>query len=241
MLNNNVLKHKIMQDKEIVPIDEFSDMWDVLTQEERMYLRENTTIQHFKKNQVIYCEGEQPAYLICLITGKVKIYKEGIGGRNQIVMMVKPKESFAYRAFLAEESYLTCAAAVEATSAYFVPLNVIHEMICSNNKLAFTFIKIMAKELGQAHSRTVNLTQKHIRGRLAEAIINLIEHYGLEDDGKTINICLSREDLANISNMTTANAIRTLSTFVSEQILIVNGRHITILDREKLQKISKIG
>ncbi|HPB85137.1 MAG TPA: Crp/Fnr family transcriptional regulator [Paludibacteraceae bacterium] len=231
----------MMQNKEFVPIDEFSDMWDVLTQEERMYLRENTKIHHFKKNQIIYCEGEEPSHLICLIKGKVKIYKEGTGGRNQIVMMIKPKESFAYRAFLAEERYMTNAATVEATSAYFVPLKVIYEMICSNNKLAFTFIKILSKELGKAHNRTVNLTQKHIRGRLAEAIVNLAEHYGFDDDGVTINICLSREDLANISNMTTANAIRTLSSFVSEGMLSVRGRHISVLDYEKLLKISKIG
>ena len=136
---------------------------------------------------------------------------------------------------------MTNAATVEATSAYFVPLKVIYEMICSNNKLAFTFIKILSKELGKAHNRTVNLTQKHIRGRLAEAIVNLVEHYGFDDDGVTINICLSREDLANISNMTTANAIRTLSSFVSEGMLSVKGRHISVLDYEKLLKISKIG
>ncbi|HPH73518.1 MAG TPA: helix-turn-helix domain-containing protein, partial [Paludibacteraceae bacterium] len=62
-----------------------------------------------------------------------------------------------------------------------------------------------------------------------------------DDYGVTINICLSREDLANISNMTTANAIRTLSSFVSEGMLSVRGRHISVLDYEKLLKISKIG
>ena len=69
----------------------------------------------------------------------------------------------------------------------------------------------MSVDLGIADERTVNLTQKHIRGRLAESLLFLKESYGLEEDGSTLSIYLSREDLANLSNMTTSNAIRTLS------------------------------
>ena len=103
------------------------------------------------------------------------------------------------------------------------------------------FIKELATNLGISDARTVNLTQKHIRGRLAESLIFLKENYGLEQDGSTLNIYMAREDLANLSNMTTSNAIRTLSCFVNEKIIIVDGRKIKILDEEKLKKISKFG
>ena len=52
---------------------------------------------------------------------------------------------------------------------------------------------------------------------------------------------LSREDLASLSNMTTSNAIRTLSIFANEKIVSVDGRRIKIIDEEKLKKISKYG
>jgi CRP-like cAMP-binding protein len=87
----------------------------------------------------------------------------------------------------------------------------------------------------------VNLTQKHIRGRLAESLIFMEDSYGLEEDGATINVYLSREDLANLSNMTTSNAIRTLSMFVSEKVIAMDGRRIKIIDEEKLRKISRLG
>jgi CRP-like cAMP-binding protein len=63
----------------------------------------------------------------------------------------------------------------------------------------------------------------------------------VESDGETISIFLSREDLANLSNMTTSNAIRTLSTFVAENLISLDGRKIKIIDEEQLRKISKIG
>ena len=74
-----------------------------------------------------------------------------------------------------------------------------------------------------------------------EALLFLRDSYGLEEDGCTLSIYLSREDLANLSNMTTANAIRTLSAFASEKLLAVDGRKIKIMDFSKLEKISRMG
>ena len=52
---------------------------------------------------------------------------------------------------------------------------------------------------------------------------------------------MGREDIANLSNMTTSNAIRTLTSFVNEKLLIVDGRQIKIIDEDSLRKISKFG
>jgi CRP-like cAMP-binding protein len=87
----------------------------------------------------------------------------------------------------------------------------------------------------------VTLTQKHIRGRLAESLIFLKDTYGYEEDGQTIKIYLSREDVANLSNMTTSNAIRTLSIFAHEKVIAIDGRKIKIKDLGKLERISDLG
>lgn len=216
-------------------------IWDILTGEQLDYLRNNSKIQQFKRNEMIYCEGDVPTHLLCLIKGKVKIYKDGVGGRSQIVRMIKPIDYFGYRAFFAEEPYVTAACTVDVATIFMVPNEVIIKLLKENNDLAFFFIKAMAIDLGIADTRTVNLTQKHIRGRLAESILFLIDSYGLEEDGATLNIYLSRDDLASLSNMTTSNAIRTLSNFATEKIIAVDGRKIKIIDEERLRKISKIG
>ena len=178
---------------------------------------------------------------MCLLSGKVKIYKDGVGGRSQIIRVVKNKEYFAYRAYFAEENFVTAAAAFEPCTMCLVPMPVVIELVRENADLAMFFIRQLSKDLGIADSRTVNLTQKHIRGRLAESLLFLKDTYGLEEDGCTISIYLSREDLANLSNMTTSNAIRTLSNFAAEKLIIIDGRKIKIVDEEKLKKISKIG
>lgn len=222
-------------------LNRLSDIVCILSEEEKNVLRKNLFIQHYKKNEVIYSEGVVPTHMLCLISGKVKIFKDGISGRTQIIRVIKPVEYFGYRAYFANQNFVTAAAAFESSVICKIPIELIYNWMSTNNKLAMFFIKLLAIDLGISDQRTVNLTQKHIRGRLAEALLFLKDSYGLEEDGATLSIYLSREDLANLSNMTTSNAIRTLSTFATEKLIAIDGRKIKIIDEEKLRKISRIG
>ncbi len=86
-----------------------------------------------------------------------------------------------------------------------------------------------------------SLTQKHFRGRLAESLLVLRDTYGVENDGRTIRAYVSREDLACFSNMTTSNAIRTLSMFASESVILLDGKRSALLTQARLEKISQLG
>ncbi len=222
-------------------MDSLHDILQLLTTKQQEELRRNMSVQLFKKNETLYQEGEVPQMFHCLISGKVKIYKDGIGGRTQIIRVVKPVEYFGYRAYFANQNYVTSAAAFETSTVCLIPNELMEKWVMENSDLALYIIKLLAVEVGNSDQRTVNLTQKHIRGRLAESLIFLRDNYGLEEDGATLSIYLSREDLANLSNMTTSNAIRTLSAFAQEKIIAIDGKKIKIIDGESLEKINKIG
>lgn len=222
--------------------EELSEIWQVLTNEEKRLVVDNFKIHHYKKNHVVYAEQEIPEYVWILLDGKVKKYKDGVGGRVQIIRLIKPVQYFGYRAYFAGEPYVSSAATLEPSTLGTLPMKLVEELIKKNNRLAMFFIHDLSRNLGSSDTKIVNLTQKHIRGRLAEAIIVLLDNYGYEeDDNMTLKIYMAREDLANLSNMTTSNAIRTLSNFVSEHLIVVDGRKIKILDEAALRKISKFG
>ena len=221
--------------------EDLAEIWALLDGDEKRRIIDNFQIINFKKNQVIYAEKEEPEFIWCLIKGKVKKYKDGVGGRQQIIRLIRPVQYFGYRAYFAKEPYVSSAAALEASTLGTLPMALVDELIDKNNKLARFFIQELSRNLGGSDAKIVNLTQKHIRGRLAEALMVLKDNYGYEDDNSTLKIYLAREDLANLSNMTTSNAIRTLSGFVSEKLIIVDGRRIKIVNESMLRKISKHG
>ena len=222
-------------------IEDKMSIFAYLTSEERDLLKKKYIYQNYKKGEIIFREGDRPTGLICLSEGKVKVFKEGVGGREQIVRMAKPIGFIGYRALFAEENHSATAVAIEDSTICTIEKETIYKLLRSNPDLCLSIIKAFATELGFSNNRTVTLTQKHIRGRLAESLIFLKDTYGYEEDGETIKIYLSREDIANLSNMTTSNAIRTLSTLAQEGTIGIDGRKIKILNLPKLERISELG
>ena len=226
---------------EKVVSEDMAAIWSILTMDEKHQITDNFVMHDFKKNQVIYAEKDEPQYLWTLIKGKVKLYKDGIGGRQQILRLYRPIQYFGYRAYFANEPYVSTAAAFEPSTLGSIPLELVKRLINQNRDLAWFFIHELSKNLGGSDTKIVNLTQKHIRGRLAEALMVMLDNYGYEEDGETLKIYMAREDLANLSNMTTSNAIRTLSAFAQERLITVDGRRIKIVNEEALRNISKFG
>lgn len=214
--------------------------WGKTTEEQYNLVKNNLQVRVFQKNEIIYREHEIPEELMFLVSGKVKVYKEGVGGRSQIMRVFKPGEFFGYRAYLARQEYRTAAMAFEECVIAFLPMNIFLDLIKNNNDIALFFISCLAKELGHADNRTINLTQKHVYGRLAEALLFLIEMYGTDENDK-IDISISRADIAEMSNMTTSNAIRTLSAFADKNIIATKGKAIQIIDTDALKKIAEHG
>ncbi|MCF6364961.1 MAG: Crp/Fnr family transcriptional regulator [Bacteroidales bacterium] len=216
-------------------------IFNLLNKEERELFEKHKQCTGYKKGEIIYKEGDMPGGLICLCAGKVKIFKEGVGGRDQIIRMERPVHFIGFRALFAGQHYIASAVAIEDCSLCYLEKSVLEKLIKSNGNFALKIINILATELGFSNERTVSLTQKHIRGRLAESLLVMINTFDFEEDGKTIKVYLSREDLANLSNMTTSNAIRTLSTFASEGVISIDGRRISVEKLDELKRISNLG
>ncbi len=221
--------------------EESDCIFSLLNEEEKSILGKNHTLTLYKKNEYIYKEGELAVGLQYLEEGKVKLIKGGVGTRGQIIRMIPCKALIGYRALIANEPHNGTAIAIEDSVIITVSREILYTVLLKNYHFSLALLKDMAVELGFSNDRMISLTQKHIRGRLAESILLLKEKYGFEHDGKTLRVYLSREDLSNLSNMNASNCIRTLTAFSCEKVIATDGRKIKILDLEQLEKISKQG
>lgn len=204
-------------------------------------IQQSLTVRSFKRNELIYQENETPTHILFLVNGMAKIIKECGMGRSQVVRIIKEQTFMGFRAFFAHECNTTSAIALEDSTVAALPLDIMAELIELHHSITDYFITILAATLGETDNRFVTITQKHIRGRLAETILALKANYGIENDGKTLNVIMNRYDLASLSNMSTSNAIRTLSSFATEGLIEISGRKIRILSEEELAKISRHG
>ena len=218
-----------------------SSVFKGLSQKDKETIAQHHTLTIIKKGEILFQEGEKSRGLNCLVSGKLKVFKEGVGGREQILKMVKQQGLIGYRVLFSDNTWSISAAAIEDSVICILEKNSLVRILKKNTDLALKFIKVISEELQVSNNRTISLTQKHIRGRLAESLVVLRDTYGYNADGKTLSVSMSREDIAHLSNMTTSNAIRTLSNLASEGIIGIAGRKISILDNINLEHICELG
>jgi CRP-like cAMP-binding protein len=212
-----------------------------LSPKEKESISGHHTLVVHKKGDYIYTEGEKARGVVCLASGKAKIFRTGVGGREQVLRFLKPGDITGYRFFFTGGSWQDSAMTIEESVSCLIDKGIISKILKRNPELSFRLSKIFTDELQYAYNRLISLTQKHVRGRLAESLLFLVNTYGFEADMKTLRISLSRDDLAHYSSMTTANAIRTLSNMANEGIIELKGKRILILDNHRLEQISESG
>lgn len=210
----------------------------LLSEQEKTRLLSCVEVCAYRKNDYIFREGEITQYICVVATGNVRITKQRECGRSQILSLLGPTEFFGYKSFFANVNHTTDASAVDSAIIYRIPTDVINDIAKFNPNVSVFFLEKTAVISCEQEQRYINLVQKHVRGRMAESLLLLYDKFGTLHDKQTIAISLMREDIALFSNMTTANAIRTLSSFVSEGLVRIDGRKIAILNVDALMRIS---
>lgn len=109
--------------------------WNSNDQAEIKAIAENLSIRKFKKNEIIYHERQKPTRMLYLVSGKIKIVKEGGVGRTPIVNAIKEKHFFGFRAFFADDCYATSAMAFEDCTVASVPIATAALLIANNNNI----------------------------------------------------------------------------------------------------------
>lgn len=193
------------------------------------------TTNIYTKGQVIFYEGNRAYGLYCVFSGRVKLYKSGIGGRQQIVRIAGPGDLLGYRSLFADEPYHATAEALEDTTICCIDKNAFFPVLAKNPELAIRLIKKLSKELRVAEDLATSIAQKSVRERMAELLLMLKETYGKTTKrGVVLDIHLSREEMAEMVGITQETAIRLLSEFKRDGLIEVKDRDITILDMKAL-------
>jgi CRP-like cAMP-binding protein len=188
----------------------------------------------YRKGQTIFEEGAFPQGLHCVNNGKVKVIQDGADGREQIIHLAKGGDVIGHRALLGGDTYSGTAVAIEDSSLCFIPAKAFINMVEHNAKLAFRIIHLFSDELKAADKNITDLAQKTVKERLAQSILMLNKSYGVKEDKKTLNITISRNELAGIVGTARETVTRALLELNKDNIVGLKGKDIQILDRERL-------
>jgi|SRR5690554_1681683 len=207
-----------------------------LSKEELMNISGCKTSKFIKKGETIFEEGETLKGVYCVKDGICKLTKLSANGKDQIVKLVVKGDLLGQRSLISDEAVNLSAVALNNMEVCFIPKAEIFGNLKNNSDFSMDMLKQMAHDLKESDNVIVNMAQKSVKQRLAEALIYIYNSFGLDNQG-FLNVVLSREDYASVVGTATESAIRVLSQFKKEGLISTSGKQIKVEDIEGLKRV----
>ena len=232
-----------MSIRDIFPIDK----WDFKSQsvleglpaDELELLSRHQSIQVYRKGEVIFREGAYPSGIFFISSGMVKKYKTDKDGKEQIIYVANAGELIGYHAILEEERYPDSAAALEQAKIGFIPKEDFLKALQRSAILTRRLLKTLSHEFAVLINSITLFAHRPVRERLALHLVVLREKYKVDfQPGMSVEINMSRDDLANLVGATRENVLRALAELKEEGILETKGRKIVVKDVIRLLKVA---
>ncbi|MFT5748736.1 MAG: CRP-like cAMP-binding protein [Paraglaciecola sp.] len=221
-------------DKLIAKYDFKSDLiFSSLSKSEQKMLEPITEHIIFDKGKMLFYQDGIPTGVFLIIKGRAKIYKTGLGNKQQIFYIYKAGDLLGYHALLCDERYKDSCEAIEGCETLFISADKFESLLEKIPSLKTALIKNMSHEFGVMVNTISVIAQKSLRVRFALHLLLLNDRFG--NNG----INLSREDFANVIGVTRESLGRIIKEFKEEGLIVVNKRLIRLKNSKVIFEISK--
>ncbi len=228
-------------DNKIISCESCNRCWPnfkTLTSAELELINKNRYEASFKPSEIIIKQGSPSSSAIFLLSGLAKVYMEGYAGKNLILNLAEPSTLLAGPGVHVNSRYCYSVAAITHVQACFINFDIIRQVMSVNPGFATGFIEDLSDKALKLHEKVLNLTQKKMHGRLAEALLYFADNIFRSDE---FEMLLSRQELGEMTNMAKESVVRIIGELENENIIHATPRTVRILDKEKLTVISEKG
>jgi CRP-like cAMP-binding protein len=212
-------------------------LFQSLRPEEREALRPLVRLRSYEAGERIFREGEPATTFHFVLGGRVKVVKAGGAGREVILEIFGTGDPVGAVAAYEERDYPATAVALEPATLLTVPRDDLFALLASNPRLARGLLAGLTR-------RMVDLTRKlaergsRVEVRIARLFLTLADRFGKPDGaGVRIAVPLGRREIADLVGTTQETAIRVMSRWGKEAVVVTEETGFRIPDRARLERI----
>ena len=200
-----------------------------VTENDLLLLKDICRLRDFSRGDLVFEQGEKAIGFYVVGVGKVKIYKLSPDGKERILHIVQPGNTFAEAAIFADGCYPAFAETLEPSKLLFFPKREFLDLLHQHSQIAINMIGGLAKFLRNFTTQIEDLTFRDVPARLARYLADI------GGDRKTlVTLPVSKTQLASNLGTVSETLSRTFRKLTDEEIIRVSGKQIEILDADRL-------
>ena len=209
-----------------------------LTEDELYFLTDGKQQIKYNPGETIVKQNTSSTFVVCVREGLAKVYVEGIKGKNSIVRLISKHDFVTGGGLFNGNIQKFTISAVTPVICCLIDSSKLVKLFEENNQFAVEMLRFHIKQNNYLLNKLVNQTQKYMPGRVADTLLYLKNEVFNKN---TFTIPLTRQELAEMSNMTKESFVRILQEFKSSNFIKTNGNEFQILNESALLAVSKNG
>jgi CRP-like cAMP-binding protein len=209
-----------------------------LTKNELQLINDNRYEATFKPGEIMIKQGSPTSNALFLANGMAKMYIEGSSGKNFIIGIALPGMLVLGPGAYVNSRHTYSVSAITTVQACFIGFDIFRKLVRENGNFAEGMLEDVSVKSVQSHIRMVNLSQKRMSGRVADALLYFSNEVFRSDEYEMI---FSRQELGEMTSMAKECVVRILKEFEDSGVIYSDSSRIKILDREQLIQISEKG
>ncbi|HJP19093.1 MAG: cyclic nucleotide-binding protein [Gammaproteobacteria bacterium] len=193
--------------------------------------------KQYRKNEIIFHEGDPGNVLFIIISGSVKIALNDSDGKESILNILCENDYFGEMSLVDGVFRSATVSAIEDTIAFLIHREKFINLIKEHTDIVLNMVAILCRRLRKTNEKVANLSFFDAYGKVAKILLDLIEVKGVKDNNQIIlDLPLSRQEMASMSGITRMTLSRILNEFQIRGCLKIEGKKITIFDEAILKR-----
>ena len=210
-----------------------------LPADERRQIEGIATLKDLGRGDVLWNAGDAADALTLIVKGRVKIVRHG-GGADMILEIFGQGEPVGAVAVYNRMKYPASAIALEPTSVLQIPARDYFALLERHPDLSRSLISEITRLYMSVTRKLEESRSQHVEARIAQLFLSLAERMGQEGDGGTvIPMMLSRQEVAEMVGTTVESAIRVLSRWGRDGLLVTGQGRFVIPSCDELRAIAE--
>jgi CRP/FNR family transcriptional regulator len=212
--------------------------FSALSPEETELVRDSRVQVVFRRGENITKQGAFASYVIFIVSGFSRQYIECSNGRDYNLRIIRPGEMVGLSAVFNRNTFNYSVVAITETTGFLIEKEAIAGLVKNNGVFAFGIVRRYCEHNAMLYSSLDHVLHQQTNGRMATVLLTLSpENFGGEDLIKH----LSRRELADFAGISTEGAVKVLKSFEKDGLIRLSDRSIILLEKDRLEEISRTG
>ena len=212
------------------------------TDEDLKLFAEKGILRSIEEGEFFFFQGDPAAYFYVLIEGRAKLLQTNTTGQQVNLRTITAWQMFgALGAVRENATYPATAEALEPCTALAIESSFLHKMLETRPYLNFSLMQLMTGYIMEMQERYRELATERVERRVALTILRLAAQIGkrTEDDGLTVELPLSRQDVAEASGTTIFTVSRVMADWERRGLVEAGRERVVIRNPHGLVQISE--